>query len=86
MSAEVTAPRSPTVRAQATAGTEPGPAELIAELASAGLVSVEVSIDGDVTYALTPQGQQSARMMAMSRQAHALVLLGALAGSSRNPD
>ena len=86
MCADVTVHRSSTVGTRTTAGAEPGPAELIAELASAGLVSVEVSDDGDITYALTPQGQQSARLMAMSRQAHALVLLGALAGASGKPD
>lgn len=65
-----------------TAGAEPGPAELIAELARAGLVSVEMSDDGDIVFALTPQGQRSALLMAMSRQVHALALLGALAGAS----
>jgi len=83
---DVTVHGSSTVETRTAAGAEHGAAELIAELASAGLVSVEVSDDGDITYALTPQGQQSARLMAMSRQAHALVLLGALAGASGNPD
>ena len=54
-------------------------AQLIAELASAGLVSIEASDDGEPRYALTPQGQSAARSMALSGQAHALVLLGALA-------
>lgn len=69
-----------------TTGVEPSLADLIAELASAGLVSVVMSDDGDISYALTPQGQLAARLMAMSRHAHALVLLGALVGASDDPN
>lgn len=75
------APGTPT-----TAGVEPSLVELIAELASAGLVSVAVSDDGDIGYALTSQGQLAARLMAMSHDAHALVLLGALMGASEEPN
>lgn len=71
---------------QTTAGIEPSLAELIAELASAGLVSVAVGDDGDTSYALTPQGQLAARLMAMSGNAHALVLLGALTSASDHPN
>ena len=66
---------------QAIAPAEPSLTELIAELASAGLVSIEMLEDGDVSYALTEAGQSAARSMAMSRQPHALVLLGALLGT-----
>jgi hypothetical protein len=71
---------------QTAAGVEPSLTELIAELACAGLISLEAIDDGDVSYSLTPQGQVAARMMAMCRQPHALVLLGALvsAGEERN--
>lgn len=62
--------------------SEPGVAQLISDLASAGLVSVEIDPGGDITFALTPQGQQAARLMSMSRHPHALVLLGALVGAS----
>lgn len=79
--AEVTGHGGHTTGAQASAAPEPSLAELIAELASAGLVSIEVRDDGDVSYALTEAGQSAARSMAMSRQAHALVLLGALLGT-----
>jgi hypothetical protein len=84
--ADITFQGSHTQGTQTTAGVEPSLAVLIAELASAGLVSVEVSDDGDIGYALTPQGQLAARLMAMSRHAHALVLLGALVGAREEPN
>ena len=84
--ADITFQESHTTGAQTTAGVEPSLAVLIAELASAGLVSVEVGGDGDIGYALTPQGQLAARLMAMSRHAHALVLLGALMGAGDDPN
>jgi len=77
-----TADGGQTAEAWTAAEIAPRLSQLIGELASAGLVSVEVSADGGVTYALTPQGQRAARLMAMSRQAHALVLLGALVGTN----
>jgi DNA-binding PadR family transcriptional regulator len=61
-------------------------AELIADLAKAGLVSVEVDDDGAVWYALTSAGRKVARQMAMRRDARALVLLGALFGASEYPN
>lgn len=66
---------------RATPEAEPCLAELIAELTLAGLIGVEVEDDGDISYCLTARGQRTARMMAMSRQSHALVLLGALVAS-----
>ena len=63
-----------------------GLAELIAELTRAGLVSAEVGDDGAMSYALTSAGEKVARQMAMRRDAHALVLLGALVGSSEGPN
>jgi DNA-binding PadR family transcriptional regulator len=69
---------------QQTAGEAHELAQLLAELASAGLVEVEVDHDGDISYALTPRGQQTALLMAMSRQQHALVLLGALMGEGES--
>jgi hypothetical protein len=86
MRAEATVQRGHSAGTQATARVEPSLAELIAELASAGLVSVAVGDDGDISYALTPQGQLAARLMAMSRHAHARVLLGALLGASDDPN
>jgi hypothetical protein len=68
------------------ADDEPGVVQLIAELTCAGLVSVEVGDDGDVSFALTGEGRQAARSMAMSRGAHARVLLGALSGTSDGPN
>ena len=85
MRADVTSPRITAPGTPPIAADEPTLEVLIAELASAGLVSVDVSDGGDVTYALTPRGQQAAQLMAMSRAAHALVLMGALVGASRNP-
>jgi hypothetical protein len=61
-------------------------AELIADLAKAGLVSVEVDDDGAVWFALTSAGQKVARQMAMRRDAHALVLVGALSRVSEYPN
>ena len=81
MRAEVTGHGGSTPGAQAAAAAQPSLTELIAELARAGLVSIEVCADGDVSYALTEAGQSAARSMAMSRQPHALVLLGALLGA-----
>ena len=86
MRAEATVPRGRAAGTQATLGVEPSLAELIAELASAGLVSVAVGDDGDINHALTPDGQLAARSMAMSRHPHALVLLGALTGAGDNPN
>ena len=60
-------------------------AELINELANAGLVSAELGNDGSVEYTLTSKGVRAARQMAMCRDDHALVLLGALVGSSEIP-
>ncbi len=65
-----------------TAEDEPDLVQLMAELASADLVSFEVDADGEVEYALTSRGAQAALLMAMSRQPHALALLGALMGTS----
>ena len=81
MRAEATIPDSHTRDTQSVAGVEPSLTELIAELACAGLISLEAIDDGDISYSLTSQGQLAARMMAMSRQPHALVLLGALVSS-----
>ena len=80
--AEVTGQGGHTPGAQAAAGVEPSLPELIGELVSAGLVSVEVHDEGDISYALTAEGESAARSMAMSRQPHALVLLGALVGTN----
>ena len=75
-----------TPRSRAATDDEAGRTELIADLAKAGLVSVEVDDDGAVWYALTSAGEQVARQMAMCRDAHALVLLGALSGSGEYPN
>jgi hypothetical protein len=84
--AEITSQGSHTPGTRTAAGVEPSLAVLIAELVSAGLVSVEVGDDGDMGYALTPRGQLAARLMAMSPHAHALVLLGALVGAREEPN
>lgn len=68
------------------AGVEPALSQLVAELASAGLVRVEVGDDGGTAFVLTRQGQRVARLMAMSRDGHALILLGALVGTSDGPN
>jgi hypothetical protein len=75
-----------TPRSRAATDDEATRAELITDLAKAGLVSVEVGDDGVVWYALTSAGQKVARQMAMRRDAHALVLLGALVGSGEYPN
>ena len=77
---------SPTPDAATVASERLGASRLIAELAGAGLVSVEVDDDGDISFTLTQQGRRAARMMAMSRQGHALVLLGALVGTDHGPN
>lgn len=61
--------------------------KLIAELVCAGLVCADMSEDGDIGYALTDAGVRTAQQMAMHKDAHALVLLGALAtGSEVGPN
>lgn len=76
----------PAPRPRTDAWAEPDPSQLMAELASAGLVSVEVDADGEFSYALTVHGRQVARSMAMSRGAHARVLLGALVAAGGRPN
>jgi hypothetical protein len=76
----------PTPSAGATISAQASPAQVIAELTRAGLLSVEVGDDGDISFALTPRGQRVARLMAMSRQGHALVLLGALVSTDHPPN
>ena len=49
-------------------------------------MSTDVGHDGDVTYLLTPRGQLAARQMAMSGEAYARVLLGALMGATSDPN
>lgn len=75
-----------TSRSRTATEDEARRAEPIAGLAKAGLVSVELDDDGAVWYALTSAGQKVARQMAMRRDAHALVLLGALFGASEYPN
>ena len=70
----------------AAAADGPDLSQMLVELASADLVSLEVDADGDITYALTARGEQTALLMAMSRQPHALVLLGALVSANKAPD
>ena len=70
----------------AAAADGPDLSQMLVELASADLVSLEVDADGDITYALTARGEQTALLMAMSRQPHALVLLGALVSANKTPD
>ncbi|MEX1296234.1 MAG: hypothetical protein AB1Z67_08700 [Candidatus Limnocylindrales bacterium] len=65
---------------------QPGAAQLIAELQGAGLIAVEIDEDGDMSFALTPRGRRTAGLMAMSRDGHALVLLGALVGTENGPN
>jgi DNA-binding MarR family transcriptional regulator len=69
-----------------TATDHEASAELIADLAKAGLVSVEMDDDGAVWYTLTAAGQKVARQMAMRRDTHVLVLLDALFGESEHPN
>lgn len=64
---------------------QPDAAKLIGELQYAGLLSVEVDEDGDLSFTLTPSGRRTAQLMAMSRDGLALVLLGALVGTGRGP-
>jgi DNA-binding MarR family transcriptional regulator len=59
--------------------------QLIAELERAGLLRIEVD-DGDISFVLTESGRTAARSTAMSRQDHALVLLGALVGTEHRPN
>ena len=75
-----------TPRSRTATDDEARRAELIADLAKAGLLSVEVDDDGAVWFALTSAGQKVARQMAMRRDAHALVLLGALFRASEYPN
>lgn len=82
MRSTVTTNKSPTPAGLPAAEVEPGLTQLISDLASAGLVSVEVDPGGELAFALTPQGQQAAQLMSMSRDPYALVLLGALVGAS----
>ncbi len=77
---------SATPGSRATTGEPPDLAQLIAELKSAGLVSVEVDDDGNLSFALTQRGERAALLMAMSRHGHALVLLGALMGTDDHPN
>ena len=70
----------------AAAADGPDLSQMLVELASADLVSLEVDADGDITYALTARGEQTALLMAMSRQPHALFLLGALVSANKAPD
>lgn len=86
MRAESIVDEGPIREARVRAEAEPSLTELIAELSCAGLVTAEVGDDGDVTYALTPHGQLTARLMAMSRDVHARVLLGALMSASQAPN
>ena len=86
MRAGVLADRGYAAAARIAPANVPRLVELITELVSAGLISIDVSDDGETTYALTPRGQQAARAMAMSRNAHALVLLGALLRASEDPN
>ena len=78
--------RSVSPRSQTAIDGKAGLVELIAELTKAGLVSAEVGDDGVMWYVLTPTGEKAARQMAMRGDAHALVLLGALVGSSQRPN
>mgnify|MGYP001816741948 CR=1 FL=1 len=50
---------------------------IVAELEAAGPVTVEVRPDEGEGYVLTPQGEQSARQMAMSSEDDAATLLDA---------
>ncbi len=86
MRIEPTAHGRPGAGDRATSGERTEPAQLIAELERAGLLSVEMDDDGEVSFGLTVQGRRSARLMAMSRQGHALVLLGALVGTENGPN
>jgi hypothetical protein len=63
-----------------------GLVDLIAELVHAGLVSTDLDDEGSVGYVLTDAGVRTAQQMAMHKQGHALVLLGALAGSEIGPN
>jgi hypothetical protein len=58
----------------------------IAELERAGLLQVEIDEDGELSFVLTARGRTAARSTAMSRQGHALVLLGALIGTAHRPN
>jgi hypothetical protein len=77
---------NPALDVRASAIEPEGPARIILELGRAGLVTVEVDDDGDMSFALTLQGRRAASLMAMSRADHALVLLGALMGTSDGPN
>ncbi len=68
-----------------TTGEQTDAAQLIAELEGAGLLAVEIDEDGDVSFVLTTRGRRAAGLMAMSRDGHALVLLGALVGTANGP-
>lgn len=78
--------RSVSPRSQTTIADKARVVELITELSNAGLVSAEMGDDGVMSYELTPAGVTAARQMAMHAHAHALVLLGALVGSTGYPN
>jgi hypothetical protein len=78
---EASIPGGASPRSRAGIDEKAGLVELVGELVNAGLVDAEVGEDGVTWYTLTPAGQRTARQMAMHRDAHARVLLGALMGS-----
>lgn len=78
--------RSHAPAARTTAEKETNAAQLIVELEGAGLLSFEVDDDGDISFVLTRRGRRAAHLTAMSRDGYALVLLGALVGTSRGPN
>jgi hypothetical protein len=55
--------------------------EIVAELVTAGLVTLGTDTDGVETWALTAMGEQVARQMAMSGEDDAAALLDALLDS-----
>ena len=75
-----------TQASQANAEKQSSATQLIAELEGAGLLSIEVDDDADVSFELTRRGHRAAHMMAMGRDGHALVLLGALVSTGHRPN
>ncbi len=86
MAIEPTPYVSATSGSRSTAEKRADATQIIVELAAAGLALVEIDDDGDISFVLTARGQRAARLMAFSRDSHALVLLGALVGTDHGPN
>lgn len=65
-------------KSDARTDAEDAPYELVAELAAAGLLSIDMDVPGGPGISLTTAGERVARTMALHGGPYALVLLSAL--------